>query len=82
MSGGELFYRICARGAYYERDAAKIVATVLSAVEYLHSVGIVHRGMYPAGSKFDSSSAEHVNRFETRKLVVQNPRRRFGSLHC
>lgn len=42
--GGELFDRICAKGSYYERDAAKLVQVVVSAVAYLHAAGIVHRG--------------------------------------
>lgn len=43
--GGELFDRICAKGSYYERDARHLVATTLDAVNYLHSHGIVHRGV-------------------------------------
>ncbi|KAF9372958.1 hypothetical protein BGX21_004618, partial [Mortierella sp. AD011] len=42
--GGELFDRICRKGSYYERDAANLVRTICSAVEYLHEQGIVHRG--------------------------------------
>lgn len=42
--GGELFDRICAKSYFLEEDAAKLVRTVMSAVEYLHSHGIVHRG--------------------------------------
>lgn len=44
--GGELFDRICAKSYFLEEDAAKLVRTVMSAVEYLHSHGIVHRGQY------------------------------------
>lgn len=46
-SGGELFDRICAKGSYYEHDAAKLVQVVVSAVSYLHHAGIVHRGLSP-----------------------------------
>ena len=42
--GGELFDRICAKGNYYERDAAHLVRSITEAVEYLHNNGIVHRG--------------------------------------
>jgi serine/threonine protein kinase len=45
-SGGELFDRICEKGSYFEKDAAHIVRTICTAVEYLHNNGIVHRGMY------------------------------------
>lgn len=45
-SGGELFDRICEKGSYFEKDAAKIVQTICSAVAYLHDNGIVHRGKF------------------------------------
>lgn len=45
-SGGELFDRICEKGSYFEKDAAKIVQTICSAVAYLHDNGIVHRGKW------------------------------------
>ena len=42
--GGELFDGICAKGNYFEKDAAALIRVVVSAVDYLHSKGIVHRG--------------------------------------
>jgi serine/threonine protein kinase len=42
-TGGELFDRLLEAGSYYEQDAIKIIKTVLIAVEYLHSMNIVHR---------------------------------------
>ena len=56
--GGELFDRICERGRYYEKDAANIIRTVLSAVEYLHSQNIVHRDLKPENLLFRDHS-EH-----------------------
>ncbi|KAI5478004.1 calcium calmodulin-dependent protein kinase [Pseudohyphozyma bogoriensis] len=53
-SGGELFDRICAKGSYYELDAAKLVHVVTSAVSYLHSHGIVHRDLKPENLLFRS----------------------------
>ncbi|EAU84121.2 CAMK/CAMK1 protein kinase [Coprinopsis cinerea okayama7 len=44
-TGGELFDRICAKGNYYEADAADLVRTIFKAVEYIHNSGVVHRGM-------------------------------------
>ncbi|KAJ1551213.1 hypothetical protein HK405_014943, partial [Cladochytrium tenue] len=42
-TGGELFTRLCARGSFYEDDAAELVRTVVDAVAFLHSQNIVHR---------------------------------------
>ncbi|KAH9914113.1 kinase-like domain-containing protein [Fomitopsis serialis] len=40
-TGGELFDRICAKGNYYEADAAELVRTIMGAVKYIHGCGIV-----------------------------------------
>jgi serine/threonine protein kinase len=61
-TGGELFDRICARGSYYEKDAANIVRTIVSAVKYLHDQGIVHRGKALADQR---SSESNRPRLET-----------------
>ncbi|KAL7748262.1 Calcium/calmodulin-dependent protein kinase type I [Sorochytrium milnesiophthora] len=50
--GGELFYRICQKGHYTERDAAQLVRTIVSAVAYLHEKGIVHRDLKPENLLF------------------------------
>ncbi|RKP10166.1 putative calmodulin-dependent protein kinase type 1 [Thamnocephalis sphaerospora] len=51
-SGGELFDRICEKGSYYERDAARLVRTITDAVSYLHSNDIVHRDLKPENLLF------------------------------
>lgn len=50
--GGELFDRICAKGSYYERDAAKLIQTIVSAVDYLHNLNVVHRDLKPENLLF------------------------------
>ncbi|WVN86457.1 uncharacterized protein L203_101621 [Cryptococcus depauperatus CBS 7841] len=57
-TGGELFDRICARGSYFEKDAANIVRTVTSAVKYLHDQGIVHRDLKPENILFRSKAED------------------------
>jgi calcium/calmodulin-dependent protein kinase I len=51
-TGGELFDRICAKGNYYEADAAALVRIIFTAVSYIHSAGIVHRDLKPENLLF------------------------------
>ncbi|KAJ3799618.1 Pkinase-domain-containing protein [Lentinula aff. detonsa] len=51
-TGGELFDRICAKGNYYEGDAASLLRTIFTAVSYIHSAGIVHRDLKPENLLF------------------------------
>ncbi|KAG8758542.1 hypothetical protein FRC14_007970 [Serendipita sp. 396] len=51
-TGGELFDRICAKGNYFEADAAELVRTITGAVQYIHSTGIVHRDLKPENLLF------------------------------
>ncbi|KAG6837141.1 hypothetical protein H0H93_014046 [Arthromyces matolae] len=51
-TGGELFNRICAKGNYYEADAAGLVRTIMQTVKYIHDAGIVHRDLKPENLLF------------------------------
>ena len=44
LSGGDLY----SRDPYSEKDAAKIVGKVVSAVAHMHRNNIIHRGMLSA----------------------------------
>ncbi|KAF8648167.1 hypothetical protein AX16_006378 [Volvariella volvacea WC 439] len=57
-TGGELFDRICAKGNYYEADAAKLVRIIFKAVKYIHDSGIVHRDLKPENLLFRDPSEE------------------------
>ncbi|KAK0469381.1 kinase-like domain-containing protein [Desarmillaria tabescens] len=57
-TGGELFDRICAKGNYYEADAAGLVRTIFQAVKYIHASGIVHRDLKPENLLFRTKAEE------------------------
>lgn len=42
-SGGELFDKVVSEKRFREPDAASVMAQVLRSIEYVHSIGIVHR---------------------------------------
>lgn len=45
--GNELFDRIVDKGYYSEKNAINIIQQILSAVSYLHEIGIAHRDLKP-----------------------------------
>ena len=47
VSGGEVFERICEKGAYSEKDAAALVRQVARALEHIHASKVVHRDLKP-----------------------------------
>jgi serine/threonine protein kinase len=57
-TGGELFDSICAKGHYYEADAAALIRTILQAVKYIHECGIVHRDLKPENLLFRTKSPD------------------------
>ncbi|KAJ4870647.1 Calcium-dependent protein kinase 12 [Raphanus sativus] len=52
--GGELFDRIVKKGHYSEREAAKLIKTVVGVVETCHSLGVLHRDLKPENFLFAS----------------------------
>jgi len=45
--GGELFNRIVERGSFSEKEASRTLRQICTAVQFLHSKGIVHRDIKP-----------------------------------
>ncbi|KAE8684407.1 Calcium-dependent protein kinase 4 [Hibiscus syriacus] len=59
-AGGELFDRIVAKGHYSEREAAKLLKTIVGVVEACHSLGVMHRDLKPENFLFDSPGDDAV----------------------
>ncbi|KAM1121045.1 hypothetical protein TB2_002661 [Malus domestica] len=55
-AGGELFDRIVRKGHYSEREAAKLIKTIVGVVEGCHSLGVMHRDLKPENFLFDTPS--------------------------
>ncbi|XP_027363369.1 calcium-dependent protein kinase 4 isoform X2 [Abrus precatorius] len=53
-AGGELFDRIIQKGHYSEREAAKLIRTIVGVVEACHSLGVMHRDLKPENFLFDT----------------------------
>ncbi|XP_041021556.1 calcium-dependent protein kinase 11-like isoform X1 [Juglans microcarpa x Juglans regia] len=53
-AGGELFDRIVQKGHYSEREAVKLIKTIVGVVESCHSLGVMHRDLKPENFLFDS----------------------------
>lgn len=54
--GGELFDRIIKRGKFTEKDAAGVIAQVITAIIYMHDKGYVHRDIKPENILFDNNN--------------------------
>ncbi|KAL4632801.1 hypothetical protein ACB092_04G076800 [Castanea dentata] len=52
--GGELFDRIVKKGHYSEREAAKLIKTIVEVVQTCHSLGVMHRDLKPENFLFHS----------------------------
>jgi calcium/calmodulin-dependent protein kinase I len=57
-TGGELYDRILEYDAYTEYEAAKLIHTLLSTVDYLHKHHIVHRDLKPENLLYKNPSKD------------------------
>ncbi|KAL7131400.1 hypothetical protein ABFS83_12G000800 [Erythranthe nasuta] len=57
-AGGELFDRIVEKGHYSEKEAAKLMKTIVGVVESCHSLGVMHRDLKPENFLFLSGQED------------------------
>ncbi|CAI9777533.1 unnamed protein product [Fraxinus pennsylvanica] len=57
-AGGELFDRIVQKGQYSEKEAAKLIKTIVGVVEACHSLGVMHRDLKPENFLFTSADED------------------------
>ncbi|KAK6125681.1 hypothetical protein DH2020_040573 [Rehmannia glutinosa] len=57
-AGGELFDRIVQKGHYSEKEAAKLIKTIVGVVEACHSLGVMHRDLKPENFLFLSGDED------------------------
>ena len=60
LRGGELLHKIRQKHHFDERQAARIMAKLMSAVNFMHFQGVVHRDLKPENLLFsdDGDNAE------------------------
>lgn len=76
--GGELFQRIAGRGHLTERECARLVRQILSALVMCHEAGVVHRDIKPENLLFRTPrSASTSSSFQERDIVLVD----FGLAH-
>ena len=59
-AGGELFDQIVKKPYYSESDAAVVMKQLLSAVSYIHAMGITHRDIKPENLLLDSKEGNQI----------------------
>jgi ribosomal protein S6 kinase alpha-5 len=57
LRGGELLDRIRNKGRFTESEARRIMRKLISALNYMHSCGVVHRDLKPEVCEVSSSSS-------------------------
>ena len=73
--GGEVFERICERGAYSEADAASVVRQVALALAFIHSLGVAHRDLKPENLLLTSNDEVKVPRSHRLPATPATPAR-------
>ncbi len=73
-----MFDRIVERGFYTEQDASTLIKQVLDAVNYLHSLGVVHRDL----KVMISFTPKHIHILSLYSMIGSWNMRHERSPHC
>lgn len=76
--GGELFNRIVEKGSFSEKEAGRTIRQIVSAVQYLHSMGIVHRDIKPENLLYSSRDENAEAKLADFGLAKQLPEHHDG----
>jgi ribosomal protein S6 kinase alpha-5 len=60
LRGGELLDRIKKKGRFTESEASRIMRDLISALDFMHARGVVHRDLKPEVCEVLSSSSLRV----------------------
>jgi len=85
LTGGELFDRIVAKGSYSELEASQLIRDVLTAINYLHGIGVVHRDLKPENLIYlneDMKSPVKITDFGLAKYRAGNSARDLMNTAC
>lgn len=58
LTGGELFDRIRSQRLFGEPEAAQLMRALISAIQYMHSQGVVHRDLKPENILYADTSPD------------------------
>jgi len=58
MEGGELFDMLMEKEIFSEKEARDIIAPIIDAIKYCHSLGIVHRDIKPENLLLSSKDSQ------------------------
>ncbi|XP_065881100.1 calcium-dependent protein kinase 11 [Euphorbia lathyris] len=80
-AGGELFDKIVAKGHYSEKEAAKLIKTIVGVVEACHSLGVMHRDLKPENFLFDVPEDDaHLKTTDFGLSIFYKPGQRFSDV--